>query len=86
MSNGPIARERAGTRAPAAELVSLHVGDLVTPTLHPAGFPVWRVIEIPPAAAPSDVVTLAAVDHRCIPGKIRRYARDLTPTETGASR
>lgn len=79
MSNGPIAQERAATRPPAIERVHLAVGDLVTPAQPPAGFPVWRVVEIPPAAAPSDVVTLESVDRACVPRRVRRFARDLKP-------
>ena len=54
------------------------VGDIVYPEAHPEGFPAWRVLEVPPAAGPSDTVLLVPVDAGCPVKQIRRRIRDVT--------
>ena len=76
MSEGPIKRERAAwepTKIPTMP----KLGDIVIPDAHPAGFARWRVVGIPPQAAPSDVADLEAVDAGASPRRIRRRASSL---------
>lgn len=53
------------------------VGDIVEPWDRPAGFPLWRVIDVPPAAGPSDIVTLEAVDPSSPMKQTRRRISSL---------
>jgi hypothetical protein len=72
VSGGPIAQARAGSR-PAPIAPTPKVGDVVVPDDFPPGMARWRVVDVPPAAGPSDVVTLEALDPQPgYPSKTRR--------------
>lgn len=72
MSAGPIAQARAASR-PAPISAAPKVGDIVVPDDFPPKMARWRVIDVPPAAGPSDVVTLEALDPQPgYPTKTRR--------------
>lgn len=77
MSEGPIKRERQAwepKRIPDAP----KLGDIVTTTDHPAGCDRWRVVAIPPHAAPSDVADLEPVNPECPIKRARRRVESLT--------
>lgn len=76
MSEGPIKRERAATQVPPVARMP-KIGDIVIPDAYPAGFPRWRVVELAPHAAPSDVADLEPVDTAASPRRIRRRAGSL---------
>jgi hypothetical protein len=73
-------------RRPPRSRPRVERGDIVVPDMHPQGFDRWVVVEVSPAAGPSDVVLLGRLDPACPTPYLRRTAGTLTIAEKASKR